>query len=141
MLPKMGKVFWLTPAGNRPTAEKYAKERWWALRSATWSIPSPLFSPVKYQCREKKNWRRFRLTLGLIFDTSGWQASQIERARTTYPDSEWHRGEIERQGMYRFQNFFDMGISIFVAIFVHIGYVYICEQILFRLSERLREGG
>ena len=88
-----------------------------------------------------KQWRRFRLTLGLIFDTSGWQASQIERARTTYPDSEWHRGEIERQGMYRFQNFFDMGISIFVAIFVHIGYVYICEQILFRLSERLREGG
>ncbi len=53
------------------------------------------------------------------------------------------QGEIERQGIYRFQNFFDMGIPIFVAkiFLVHVGYVYICEQTSFRLSERLRERG
>ena len=53
------------------------------------------------------------------------------------------QGEIERQGIYRFQNFFDMGIPIFVAkiFLVHVGYVYVCEQISFRLSERLRERG
>ncbi len=46
-------------------------------------IPSPLLSPVKYQCRKKK-WHRFRRKLGLILDTSGWQATQMEQARTTY---------------------------------------------------------